>query len=82
MKQGMKEPCRKGDSDSILTASFARAAARRHVKHKQRHRWAGYRASKIPFGNADSLLNEEGDTGNGAIASRGWVPRSRRPRAR
>jgi hypothetical protein len=24
MKQGMKEPCRKGDSESILTASFAR----------------------------------------------------------
>jgi hypothetical protein len=42
MKRGMKEPCRKGDSESILTASFARAVARRHVKRKQRHRWAGY----------------------------------------
>jgi len=42
MKLGMKESYRKGDSDSILTASFARVVVRRHAKHKQRHRWAGY----------------------------------------
>jgi hypothetical protein len=38
----MKESYRKGDSESILTASFARVVARRHAKRKQRHRWAGY----------------------------------------
>jgi hypothetical protein len=37
----MKESHRKGDSDSILTASFARVVARRHAKRKQRYRWPG-----------------------------------------
>src|SRR3984885_12095363 len=50
MKLRMKESYRKGDSESILTASFARVVARRHAKRKQRHRWAGYRASKMPIG--------------------------------
>jgi hypothetical protein len=37
----MKEPYRKGDSDSTLTLSLAIAAARLRSKRRQGHRWAG-----------------------------------------
>src|SRR5271170_4186576 len=37
----MQEPYRKGESDSILTSSLAPVAARRQVKRRQGHWWAG-----------------------------------------
>jgi hypothetical protein len=37
----MKEPYRKGESDSILTLSLAVDAVRFQSKRRQGHRWAG-----------------------------------------
>jgi hypothetical protein len=37
----MKEPYRKGESESILTLSLAAGAARFPSKRRQGHRWAG-----------------------------------------
>jgi len=37
----MKEPYRKGDSDSTLASSLASDAARCRSKRRQRYQWAG-----------------------------------------
>jgi hypothetical protein len=37
----MKEPYRKGDSESILASSLAGDIARYRLKRRQRYRWAG-----------------------------------------
>src|SRR5271157_1787922 len=42
----MKEPYRKGESDSILTSSLAPVAVRRQAKRRQRHWWAGRLSSE------------------------------------
>jgi hypothetical protein len=39
---GMKEPYRKGSSESILVSSLAGDIARCRLKRRQRYRWAGY----------------------------------------
>jgi hypothetical protein len=41
MLQGRKNPCRKGESDSILTLSLAGEIVRFPSKRRQGHRWAG-----------------------------------------
>ncbi len=62
----MKEPYRKGDSDSILTLSLAMAAARWQSKRRQGHWWAGL----LSFENdlirdADRIPDREGNTTDG-----------------
>jgi hypothetical protein len=42
----MKEPYRKGSSESILTSSLAGDTARCRLKRRQRRRWAG----RLSFG--------------------------------
>ena len=75
----MKESYRKGESESILTASFARVVARRHVKRKQGHWWAGLLSFENIKRVADAVEKVEGKTGSGANASGGQDPRSLRP---
>jgi hypothetical protein len=41
MLQGMKQPCRKGSSESILASSLAGDIARYRLKRRQRYRRAG-----------------------------------------
>src|SRR3954454_10584266 len=46
----MKEPYRKGESDSILTLSLAVEAVRSSSKRRQGHQWAG----RLSFENVTS----------------------------
>src|SRR5258708_8074197 len=70
----MKEPYRKGESDSILTLSLAGDAARCRSKRRQGHWWAGL----LSFENdlirdADPIPRGEGNTAgapDGPAASR------------
>jgi hypothetical protein len=48
MLLGMKEPYRKGDSDSILASSLAGEIARSRLKRRQRYRWAGLLSFEKP----------------------------------
>jgi len=64
----MKEPCEKGVAIHS-TPSFAPGAVRCSAKHKQGHRRAGYRASKICDQGADTVTTVEGNTVISAIAS-------------
>jgi len=64
----MKEPYEEGVA--IRSApSFAPRAAKRLVKRKQGHRWAGYLASKICDQGADTVTTVEGNTVSSVIAS-------------
>jgi hypothetical protein len=59
----MKEPYRKGESDSILTLSLAREAARLLSKRRQGHRWAGLLSFENDWiRDADLLPKREGYT--------------------
>jgi len=52
----MKEPYRKGDSESILASSLAGGVARRRLKRRQRYRWAGLLSFEKPMEqDADSV---------------------------
>jgi hypothetical protein len=77
----MKEPYEEGVA--IHSApSFAPCVAKRSVKRKQGHRWAGYRASKICDQGADTVTTVEGNMTGSTIASCRPALRSRRPHAR
>src|SRR6266849_4391199 len=52
----MKEPYRKGSSESILTSSLAGDTARCRLKRRQRHWWAGLLSFEKPMEqDADSI---------------------------
>src|SRR3981081_3812703 len=52
----MKEPYRKGNSESILALSLADGIARCRVKRRQRYRWAGLLSFEKPMDrDADSV---------------------------
>src|ERR1035437_8987719 len=63
-------------------SSFASGAARYLAKRKQRHRRAGYRASKNCNQDADAVDLAEGNMPEGASASRRSVLRSHKPQTR
>ena len=73
----MKEPYRKGDSDSILASSLAGEIARSRVKRRQRYRWVGLLSFEKPVldQGADSVpVREEGNTAT--TLNREWIVRS------
>src|SRR5260370_16904809 len=52
----MKEPYRKGSSESILASSLAGDTARYRLKRRQRYRWAGLLSFEKPMEqDADSV---------------------------
>jgi hypothetical protein len=52
----MKEPYRKGSSESILASSLAGDIARCRLKRRQRYRWAGLLSFEKPMDqDADSV---------------------------
>jgi len=52
----MKEPYRKGNSESILASSLAGDIARWRLKRRQRYRWAGLLSFEKPMEqDADSI---------------------------
>jgi hypothetical protein len=68
----MKEPYRKGDSESILASSLASDTARCHWKRRQRYRWAGLLSFEklVMDQGADSVpVREEGNTAATLLAS-------------
>ena len=84
MLLGMKEPYKKGDSDSILALSLAGDIVRCRSKRRQGYRWAGLLSfEKTQNQDADSLLIGGRQHGCFAIiASEQSVLRSLRTRAR
>jgi hypothetical protein len=71
----MKEPYRKGNSESILASSLAGGIARSRLKRRQRYRWAGLSSFEKPKEqDADSVLVEEGNTAT--TPNREWLFRS------
>jgi hypothetical protein len=59
----MKEPYRKGESESILTLSLATGAVRFPSKRRQGHRWAGLLSfENVLIRVADLLPDREGYT--------------------
>ena len=73
MLQGMKEPYRKGSSESILASSLAGETARCRLKRRQRHRWAGLLSFEKPVWNRTPtpFRREEGHTST--HANRKWA---------
>jgi hypothetical protein len=67
----MKEPYRKGGSDSILASSLAGGIVRCRLKRRQRYQWAGLLSFEKPMDqDADSVpVREEGNTTTALIAS-------------
>jgi hypothetical protein len=56
MLYGMKEPYRKGSSESILASSLAGGTASCCLKRRQRYRWAGLLSFEKPMEqDADSI---------------------------
>ena len=56
MLSGMKEPHRKGGSESILVSSLASVIVRWRLKRRQRYQWAGLLSlEKSLFQDADAL---------------------------
>ena len=76
--RGRKSPTRK-EYRTILTSSLALGAVRCRVKHRQRHRRAGNRASKNPYWAPTVCSEREGHTAGDANASSTQARRS--PRA-
>jgi hypothetical protein len=84
MLLGMKEPYKKGESESILASSLAASIARCWSKRRQRYRWAGLLSfEKRVNQDADSLLKKRKATWQVALDASGQpVLRSLRTRAR
>src|SRR6266849_5553755 len=71
----MKEPYRKGGSDSILASSLAGGIARYRLKRRQRYWWAGLLSFEKPMEqDADSI--PRGGRQHGNHANREWFRRS------
>jgi hypothetical protein len=71
----MKEPYRKGESESILASSLAGDIARYRLKRRQRHWWAGLLSFEKPREqDADSIPS--GGRQHGNHADREWIVRS------
>src|SRR5229473_4465518 len=71
----MKEPYRKGDSESILASSLAGDIARYRLKRRQRYQWAGLLSFEKPKEqDADSI--PRGGRQHGNHVTREWIARS------
>jgi hypothetical protein len=71
----MKEPYRKGESESILASSLAGDIARYRLKRRQRYWWAGLLSFEKPREqDADSIPS--GGRQHGNHADREWIVRS------
>jgi hypothetical protein len=71
----MKEPYRKGDSESILASSLAGDIARYRLKRRQRYRWAGLLSFEKPMEqDADSIPS--GGRQHDNHTKREWIARS------
>src|ERR1700681_3827997 len=71
----MKEPYRKGGSESILASSLAGDIARYHLKRRQRYWWAGLLSFEKPMEqDADSLPS--GGRQHDNHVNREWIVRS------
>jgi hypothetical protein len=69
MLQGMKEPYRKGGSESILAPSLAGGIARWQSKRRQRYQWAGLLSFEKPMVQDVDSMKEGGNTTATLIAS-------------
>jgi hypothetical protein len=68
----MKEPYRKGSSESILALSLAGVIVRCRLKRRQRYWWAGLLSFEKPMvQDADSVPS--GGRQNGNYANREWI---------
>jgi hypothetical protein len=76
MLSGMKEPYRKGDSESILASSLADEVARPRLKRRRGYRWAGLLSFEKPVwnGTPTPFREEGGNTSN--HDNREWPGRS------
>jgi hypothetical protein len=75
MLWGMKEPYRKGSSESILASSLAGDIARYRLKRRQRYWWAGLLSFEKPMEqDADSI--PRGGRQHDNHVSREWIVRS------
>jgi hypothetical protein len=71
----MKEPYRKGDSESILASSLAGDIARYYLKRRQRYWWAGLLSFEKPMEqDADSIPS--GGRQDDNHVNREWIVRS------
>jgi len=71
----MKEPYRKGGSESILASSLAGDIARYRLKRRQRYWWAGLLSFEKPMEqDADSI--PRGGRQHDNHANREWIVRS------
>jgi len=71
----MKEPYRKGESESILASSLAGDIARYRLKRRQRYWWAGLLSFEKPMEqDADSLPS--GGRQHSNHVNREWIARS------
>jgi hypothetical protein len=71
----MKEPYRKGNSESILASSLAGDIARWRLKRRQRYRWAGLLSFEKPMEqDADSIPS--GGRQHDNHVNREWIVRS------
>src|SRR5271157_2047675 len=71
----MKEPYRKGSSESILASSLAGDIARYHLKRRQRYWWAGLLSFEKPMEqDADSIPS--GGRQHDNHVNREWIVRS------
>ena len=71
----MKEPYRKGNSESILASSLAGDIARWRLKRRQRYRWAGLLSFEKPLvQDADSI--PVGGRQHNSHVKREWLVRS------
>src|SRR6266850_3793238 len=71
----MKEPYRKGNSESILASSLAGDTARYRLKRRQRYRWAGLLSFEKPMEqDADSIPS--GGRQHDNHTKREWIARS------
>src|SRR6266853_363591 len=71
----MKEPYRKGGSESILASSLAGGIARYHLKRRQRYWWAGLLSFEKPMEqDADSIPS--GGRQHDNHVNREWIVRS------
>jgi hypothetical protein len=71
----MKEPYRKGSSESILASSLARDIARYHWKRRQRYWWAGLLSFEKPM-EQDADAIPSGGRQHDNHVNREWIVRS------
>src|ERR1700675_554304 len=71
----MKEPYRKGSSESILASSLAGDIARYHLKRRQRYWWAGLLSFEKPMEQAADSIPRGGRQHDNHV-NREWIVRS------